>query len=127
MKTTPKQLPLFAPTTLLDQVAANEADAKMSSFTARNRANNFYRSKAWRRARIAVLARDGPRCCACGSTRQEVTRLDVDHKVPLSVAPHLGLYLPNLQVLCDDCHTGKSYRDGIGLRTRTDADDSKAA
>ena len=98
----------------LDRQAANEASGHMSLFKARER-DAFYRSKGWRRARGAVLARDGARCCKCGRTAHEVSRLDVDHIIPRATAPHLALVLSNLQVLCEPCHEAKTYRESLRL------------
>ena len=108
-----KQLPLdFGPhQQALDAIAANDEQAPYRAY-ARRQEDKFYRSKGWRRARMAVLARDGARCRRCGATRA-TARIDVDHIVPRNVAPWLALVLTNLQVLCESCHCGKTYRDGL--------------
>lgn len=111
---TAKQIPLdFGPnSSFLGRQAANEAREQFSTYEARER-EAFYRSRGWRRARGAVLARDGARCRCCGKTAATTERIDVDHIIPRSVAPHLSLYLSNLQVLCVDCHEAKTWRDGL--------------
>ena|SRR6266702_269498 len=119
MKNAPAQLTLnFGPhRTALDAQAANDARIGLSTFKARER-DRFYRSKAWRRTRAHVLAKFGARCCVCGCTSHE-TRIDVDHIVPRSTAPHLALCASNLQPLCEACHESKTYRDGLRARPAT--------
>ena len=78
----------------------------------------------WREARAVVLERDRGRCLSCGL---EVDRaFEVDHIVPLhqwqardlaTLAQHnfLEWYAPwlltNLQLLCLDCHKGKTVNE----------------
>lgn len=53
---------------------------------------------AWRKA---VFARDNFTCRHCG---QRGGKLDADHIVPFSVAPHLRLDVSNGRTLCRKCH-----------------------
>lgn len=99
----------------LEKQAANEASGHVSTFKARER-EQFYRSKAWRRVRGIVLARDGARCRECGRTAAETERIDVDHSTPRSVDPSLALMLSNLRVLCQECHEAKTYREGLRVQ-----------
>ena len=67
-----------------------------------------YCSAAWRRTRLAVIARDGGACRICG---QLVTgRGDVDHIVPKSRGgtDELG----NLQYTHVECHSRKTASEG---------------
>lgn len=96
----------------LDRQAANEASGHASLFMARER-DQFYRSKAWRRVRGIALHRKGARCEHCGKTAAETERIDVDHVLPRSEHPQLALWVSNLQVLCQECHEAKTYRDAL--------------
>lgn len=109
----------FGNSTMLDRQAANEARGLMSTFKARER-DRFYRSKPWRRVRGVKLAQQGCRCQKCGSTAAEAQRIDVDHILPRSTHPHLALYVSNLQVLCDECHEAKTYREQLLRRATVD-------
>jgi len=109
----PHQLVLFKETAL-DVQAANDAAGHDSAYKARER-ERFYRSKAWRRLRGFVLARDGARCRECGVTAASA-RLDCDHIKPISLFPNLALYASNVRVLCEACHERKTYIDGLRQR-----------
>ena len=59
----------------------------------------------WRKARLAVLKRDGFRCRKCG----KAGRLEVDHVRPLWRVEDQDAYAPaGLQALCRGCHIDKS-------------------
>ncbi len=73
----------------------------------------FYLTKAWRDLRYEVLKECAakyqdrkPRCEMCGQKAGE-RPLEVDHKKPRSMFPHLELVKENLQVLCHPCNQGK--------------------
>jgi len=123
-----KQMTLdFGPhASFLDRQAANEARGHSSLFKARER-DDFYSSKGWRRARGACFAKNGARCAQCGSTAKETTRLDCDHIVPRSRAPHLALYVTNLQILCEACHESKTYRDQLRAHQITNCSRSRSS
>jgi len=123
--TTPKQLPLFN-AALLDLVAANDPSAGLSTFKERQ-SDPFYRTKGWRLARGRVLAQRGPRCEICGATAATCAQIDVHHRVPISEAPRLALYLPNLQVVCCDCHISITYLYRLRLPRRAPHEDEDAA
>jgi len=71
--------------------------------------------------------RDGYKCAKCGITGEELRqqadadkywnrhlyRLEVDHIVPLALAPRELRYwmLENMQLLCHDCHVKKTTGD----------------
>ncbi len=71
---------------------------------ARDFAKQFYKSKAWERARAYVLMRDKYRCRMCGSASD----LEVHHIVPLSPdtisQPFYATNEGNLMTLCTSCH-----------------------
>ncbi len=73
-------------------------------------ADQFYRSYAWRKLRVAVLEANRERygmlaCECCGMVK--VQSFHVDHIYPRSTHPELALDPDNLQVLCDQCNIGK--------------------
>ena len=57
---------------------------------------------AWQMVRECVLARDGHRCVACGSSGP----LEVDHIVPLAFGG--GHAHHNLRTLCRPCHQART-------------------
>ncbi len=68
-------------------------------------ADRRYRTQAWQRLRLEVLARDayvcqiqGPRCRGCANT--------VHHILPSSTHPHLFWDPSNLQAACSRCNYG---------------------
>ena len=63
-------------------------------------------SKAWRRTRVKVMARDGVRCRECGAVG---VRFEVHHKVPVSGGGTDEL--PNLELLCAACHIRTHHPD----------------
>ena len=86
---------------------------EISSFDniSKNR-SGFYSEKEYQRSlmtdslRYNVLKRDGFRCCICGASAKDGTRLEVDHIIPISKG---GMtVLDNLQTLCKECNRGKS-------------------
>lgn len=65
------------------------------------------RQRVRKKARFAILSRDGFRCVCCGKGPDE-ERLEVDHIVPVSLG---GTNDPqNLQTLCCSCNQGKSNK-----------------
>lgn len=66
---------------------------------------------AWEKLRAEVIAAH-PLCCvdSCGST----DRLNVDHIVPVRVAPHRRLDRTNLRVMCHSCHSAHTGRTAHG-------------
>jgi hypothetical protein len=59
--------------------------------------------------RFEVMRRDNYRCCLCGKSAEDGTRLEIDHKVP--VAKGGETTTENLWVLCFDCNRGKGTND----------------
>ena len=73
----------------------------------RGQARRIYNSKAWRVLRDQVLSEE-PWCRVCHA----VGFLEVDHRIPVEVAPWLALERSNLQALCPPCHAAKTRREG---------------
>ena len=64
--------------------------------------------KRWRALRRRVFDSFNWRCAECGAAR----RLDLDHRVPLRVAPERAWDESNLQPLCSGrCHLAKTSRE----------------
>ena len=74
------------------------------------KADEFYASLAWKRARYDALRAVDGKCQCCGAPGYQ-TALHVDHIKPRSLYPDLALEPSNLQVLCADCNIGKGVRD----------------
>ncbi len=70
--------------------------------------------RLWERTRLAVFARDGYRCKACGKSG----RLECDHVEPLDRDPDQDHYtVDGLQTLCRGCHIEKSRREARRVPT----------
>lgn len=80
-----------------------------------SRAREFYNSWEWRELRYKILKRYGRKCMCCGAGPHDTTIM-VDHIIPIRKRWDLRLDPENLQVLCDDCNMGKSYRDTTDFR-----------
>jgi len=63
-------------------------------------------TKAYRRQRLKVLARDGYTCMYCGSNEN----LTVDHVLPIVKHPELAMNLDNMVVACKPCNSRKGSR-----------------
>lgn len=77
------------------------------------KANEFYKSRDWRKVRYEVLREQKGRCQCCGRSAKDGVILHVDHIIPLSKDWSKRLDKNNLQVLCEDCNEGKSNTDSI--------------
>ena len=68
----------------------------------------FYTTRAWRKARDAVLKDSGGLCQICLSKGLIVPAVHVHHKVHLDGTnvqdPRIALDASNLIALCSDCH-----------------------
>lgn len=72
--------------------------------------NPFYRTKAWKMARIEALTRDNHLCQRCFE-KQILTKADTVHHIhPIDTHPNLALELSNLQSLCAACHNSEHGR-----------------
>ena len=67
-------------------------------------------SVRWQAVRARVL-RDEPVCRSCARQGLTEPAKQVDHIVPLAVAPHLAYVRSNLQPVCTACHGRKSASD----------------
>lgn len=76
-------------------------------------ASTFYKSTQWELMRQQALVRDNGLCVRCLEDTRITFATLVDHIVPLRIAWHLRLTLPNLQSLCDRCHAIKTAEDKI--------------
>ena len=64
-------------------------------------------TKAYRRQRLKVLARDGHVCMYCGSSEQ----LTVDHVLPIKYHPELAMDMENMVIACKPCNSRKGSRN----------------
>lgn len=78
---------------------------------------DFLSTWQWAKVRYRRLdASDG--CCeACGRTRRDGARLNVDHIWPRKTHPHLALTFEKTQLLCDLCNQGKGNQSVRDWRT----------
>ena len=92
----------------------------------------FYSSNEWRTLRYETLRQaemenrhnGGAACRLCGRTKWgDGASLHVDHIKPRFLYPELALSPSNLQVLCEDCNKGKSWRFCDRFRSQTAAND----
>ncbi|HYE41718.1 MAG TPA: HNH endonuclease [Ramlibacter sp.] len=79
-------------------------------------ADDFLKSKAWKRLRFQALKKYGMRCQACGASPASGAVLNVDHILPRRLFPEMALQLDNLQVLCGTCNEGKGNWDMTDAR-----------
>lgn len=61
----------------------------------------------WQSLRYEVLREQGKKCACCETLKGP---FHVDHIKPKSKFPELTFIKANLQVLCEDCNLGKSYK-----------------
>ena len=64
----------------------------------------FYKTTAWRRARLLALQRDNYLCKECLRKKHITKATEVHHVKPIDSHPSLALSLDNLESLCWDCH-----------------------
>ncbi len=64
----------------------------------------------WSKLRDAYL-RANPACVTCTAAGDPRPATEVDHIVPIPVAPERRLDVPNLQSLCHPHHVEKTHRD----------------
>ena len=68
-------------------------------------------AKEWKQIRVRVLEKYECRCMMCGrNPRDHGVVIHVSHIKPRSKYPELSLDFDNLQILCDECNTGKSNK-----------------
>lgn len=76
----------------------------------------FLETYEWRKLRMQMLLRYGPRCMCCGATPQTGAVMNVDHIKPRATHPDLALDPENLQILCNACNHGKGNWDTTDWR-----------
>jgi 5-methylcytosine-specific restriction protein A len=77
-----------------------------------------YCSAAWRRTRLAVIARDGGVCQLCGELVQGDDRdAHVDHVIEKAAGG--GDELSNLRLVHRSCHSKRHASDRLGGRLRS--------
>ena len=74
-------------------------------------ATMFYRSLAWKRMRMQILAGDNGLCVKCKEGKRITPATMVDHVIPLRIAWDRRLDPSNLQALCERCHRAKTASD----------------
>lgn len=67
---------------------------------------DFQRTLMTPKLRYKILQRDGFRCCICGASSYDGTKLEVDHIIPVSKGGRT--VDSNLRTLCQACNRGKS-------------------
>lgn len=72
----------------------------------RRKAKAFYKSRAWRQLRAAILAAE-PLCCDCTRLGRVTVAVDVHHVVERRDRPDLALDPANLEPLCKPHHNGR--------------------
>lgn len=90
-----------------DAHTANKRDADHIRGTAAERGYD----REWRKVRSQALQRDQYLCVSCRRNERVTPAVDVDHIIPIAVAPELRLDPDNLQSLCRPCHRAKTERD----------------
>lgn len=79
----------------------------------RAKSNERGYDSAWRRFRLVFLKHE-PLCRHCKQRGEIRSATEVDHIVPLSVAPHRKFDTDNLQPLCKSCHSIKTAAERSG-------------
>jgi len=74
-------------------------------------ADQLYSSARWQRMRRRVLDEEAWTCHYCGRLATLV-----DHRIPLRVAPHLGLERSNLVAACRSCNQQRAGRGATRSR-----------
>ena len=80
---------------------------------------DFLETYEWRKVRMQVLVKYGPRCMCCGATPQTGAVMNVDHIKPRLTHPELALDPENLQILCSECNHGKGNWNTTDWRKHT--------
>ena len=72
---------------------------------------NFYKSREWLELRYRVIRKYKGNCMACGQNHMmHGAVIHVDHIKCRLKFPKLELVFSNLQILCEKCNKGKSYK-----------------
>lgn len=70
-----------------------------------------YCSAAWRRLRVAVIARDAGQCRFCRKIIDQSGEAHVDHIIEKPLGTDA---IENLRLLCRSCHSSRHAGDSIG-------------
>jgi 5-methylcytosine-specific restriction protein A len=66
---------------------------------------------SWVKLRLVALRRDQYLCQECLRNGRPTQARDVDHVIPIAVAPERRLDLTNLESLCSTCHKIKTFKE----------------
>ena len=86
--------------------------------------HRFYNCKEWHNLRTYILQNE-PLCRHCKENDIITPATECDHIIDIDEAPHLRLKFDNIQPLCKECHSKKTFnkilhnRDKLKLNTRT--------
>lgn len=117
--------PINTAVDLLQPCSAPGCAALVTAGRCAEHQREFYRSKPqskeknkrygsdWRRLRAWHIRRF-PFCALCLIEGKTVAADEVDHKIPVAVAPHRRLDADNLQSLCRPHHYEKTARENRG-------------
>lgn len=78
----------------------------------RDSSDDFYKSQAWVRFRVAWL-RENPLCSECAKYSRVKLAVIVDHIVTFKKAPERALDRTNVRSLCRACHNRVGERAGL--------------
>jgi 5-methylcytosine-specific restriction endonuclease McrA len=85
--------------------------------------DNFYKTEAWKKARVECLRLHNWSCKVCGKSLRGFKKSRVDHKIPYKKRPDLGLVQSNLQALCPSCDNKKHAEKGRGYEVEPVGED----
>jgi len=72
----------------------------------------FYQSKEWSQLRSYILSQN-PLCVKCKEENIIMPATEIDHIIPLKIAPQLRLDVNNLSSLCKPHHSQKTYLETL--------------
>lgn len=94
---------------LLDRHAAPEVILAFDEAYGEFRTRRKFRARLSLTQRFEIFKRDSYRCCICGASAEEGSRLEIDHKI--AVANGGTNDKDNLWTLCFECNRGKGVHD----------------
>lgn len=66
-------------------------------------------------AKQEVKEHDNYTCQKCGLREPEI--MQVDHIIPVAIAPELSAELTNMETLCPNCHARKTVQDRLEIKS----------
>jgi 5-methylcytosine-specific restriction endonuclease McrA len=103
----PHRVPTYRPPWLAKRTERPAASTPRPTSSGRG-----YGSAAWQRVRLAVIARDGGLCRACGKLIHQAGDAHIDHIGAKRIDEAAeATPLEGLQLLCRSCHSEKTYRE----------------